>query len=133
MFITLYNLLMLTETDYIVSITPRKTPRFKGEVVTRKTYRCTCDNCGVDRGYQTKSRYKNKPLCIKCATNTEFHKNILKRNHWSKTGVYTPTKNTIEETKQQKQKAHARRKEWFPVWYANNREKLNETKRKRMT
>jgi len=53
-------------------------------------FKCYCSKCGSDKAYQTKYRYKTKPLCIKCATNISTHRAILRNNHWSRTGKYSP-------------------------------------------
>lgn len=78
---------MINLNDYIVRKYLRKTLRFKGEINTTCYYRCSCDQCSKDKGYQSKSRYKSKPLCVKCSTNIQEHKDTLKKNHWSKRGV----------------------------------------------
>lgn len=78
---------MLFEDDFIIKENLRKSHRFVGEVNKSKYFRCTCDGCNKNRGYLSKSRYKSKPLCVKCSTNTKKHKDILRQNHWSKQGI----------------------------------------------
>lgn len=73
---------MLIEEEFIIKESLRKTPRFKGEVIKTKYFRCFCVECGKDRGLLTKSRYKAKPMCVKCSTNTIEHRLTLVENHW---------------------------------------------------
>ena len=82
---------MLNKDDFMVREYLRKSPRFKGEMNMTYYYKCYCDSCKIDKGYQSKSRYMAKPLCVKCATNTEKHKNTLKNNHWKNKGLSPKT------------------------------------------
>ena len=82
---------MINLNDCIVREYLRKSPRFKGEMNMTYYYKCYCDSCNIDKGYQSRSRYRAKPLCVKCATNTEKHKNILKKNHWKNKGASPKT------------------------------------------
>lgn len=78
---------MINISDFIIKENKRKSSRFNNEVNRTKYYRCSCENCGLDKGYVSKSRFNKKPHCIKCATNTIEHKNKLKKSHWSVRGV----------------------------------------------
>lgn len=94
---------MLYEDIFVVKVSIRKTPRFKGETLSKKYFRCLCTSCGIDRGFITKSRFKAKPMCVKCATNTYEHRAKLTQNHrktkgfqpWNKTDKSTMTRSSI--------------------------------------
>lgn len=94
---------MLFADIFIIKTSLRKKPRFKGETCSIKYFRCLCVSCGQDRGYLTKSRYKTKKTCVKCATNTIEHRTSLVKNHWStkgqqpwnKTNKHTMTRSSI--------------------------------------
>lgn len=77
---------MLYEDVFITKESLRKKPRFNGETTKIKYFRCLCSECGKDRGFLTKSRYKAKPMCVKCATNTDEHRITLIENHWKHNG-----------------------------------------------
>lgn len=88
---------MLYEDVFIVKVDQRKSPRFEGEVTRIKYFRCLCSECGVDRGYLTKSRYNAKPMCVKCSTNTKKHRVTLTQSHWSNRG-FEPWNKTDKST-----------------------------------
>lgn len=77
---------MLLDDVFVIRETLRKTPRFQGEIVKIKYFRCLCIDCGVDRGFMTRSRFNAKPRCVKCATNTKQHRIRLVGSHWSNNG-----------------------------------------------
>lgn len=74
---------MLKLEDFIIKENIRK----DGYINKSTLYKVYCVCCNIDRGYLTTSRYKSKPLCIKCSTNTKSHKEKLSKNHWSKKGL----------------------------------------------
>lgn len=89
-----------------------------GQVRRNKLYLCTCDKCGVDRGYKPKSY--EAPLCNSCSTSTkertyewkqaqsiaatkryndpqwEPTKKVKKGHHGNKTRVYVKTRTPLQ-------------------------------------
>jgi hypothetical protein len=83
---------MIDLKDFIIKSSIRK----DGYVNRCKLFRCACEHCNKDRGYQTKSRHHKKPLCVKCATNTQEHRDRLSNSHWSKNGTKPWNKGQID-------------------------------------
>ena len=125
---------MIDSNDFVVKESYRKKARYLNEIIRAKLFHCFCSNCEQDRGYMPKSRYQNKPLCIKCATNTTEHKKKLCKNHWSKTKKYSPPKVYITdeqiEKKHQKELKHNR--EFYKKYYQKNKGSIHERRQHRM-
>lgn len=88
---------MIDLNDSIITQKPRKTPRFEGEIVSHRYYRCWCDQCGDDRGYLSKSRYQHSKLCRRCKMSSSTTRENMRLQHWSKSGTYSPKHYTTEQ------------------------------------
>ena len=72
---------MIDLKDFIVHETPRKNPRYKGEVNKEKRFACYCEKCGNMRGYIKKSHYKKKSkLCRDCIFSSAEYANQQRKN-----------------------------------------------------
>jgi len=96
-----------------------------------KYFQCHCIGCGKDRGYQTLSRIKNKPQCVKCSTNTTVHKEKLKQNHWSKTGIYVTPKQYVTEQQilEKRQRELANNRKFYRTYYQENWQRIHEKRK----
>jgi len=116
--------------DFIIKIVPRQNSKYPNKT---KYFRCDCSQCGKSKGYQKKSRYKNKPLCIKCSTNTKEHKQNLINNHWSKTGKYSPKIYvTEEEIRQKRERELEHNRKYYKKYYQENKIKIHNRRKNRL-
>lgn len=123
---------MIVLDDYIVE--QRERIRYgRKETNTSKKFRCYCISCKKDRGYQAKSRYNKKPMCLKCVTNTKDHRQKLKKNHWSKTGRYSPPKLSPEQKKESDDRNRKWEKNYQKVYYQRYKKQIHERRKQNMT
>lgn len=105
--------------------------RSNGYIDRQKSFHCWCPSCGKDKGYQTKSRYNKSPLCVKCATNTDQHREILRKNHWSQSGIYSPKQYVTEAqigTKRQRELEWNRA--YWKEYYQRNKTAIHAKRKK---
>ena len=116
---------MINLSDFIIKETPRKIPRYTGEVNKQKLYKCFCSKCEVDKGYIAG---KKDVLCKACSSKSseKVKENIIK-NHWSKTGTYKPPKIYITELDLllKKQKELKNNRKYYIEYYQNNKQSIH--------
>lgn len=121
---------MIDLNDFIIIEHIRKKPRFLNEVNRQKRFHCFCTNCGIDRGYKTKSVYNKQHMCRKCTYNTPQHRKKLIESHWSKSGKYSPIKKSLEELALIKKQRQYNGRIYNKKYYQLNKSKINKRRKK---
>lgn len=87
--------------DFIIKESPRRNPRYNGEVNRTKYFKYDCPNCEAELGYISKSRYNKKKSCNKCSN---IKRENIQINHWSKLGLEPWNKGSTSEEQRLKNK-----------------------------
>ncbi len=108
----------------------KETTTRHGNLVKQKLYHLTCNNCGVDRGFQAKSF--NPPTCNKCShkgitlsqeTKDKMSWDNYGLNGWEIDHKIPDSRFTYSSTDDQGFKESWRLENLQPIWYWNNRPK----------